>query len=77
MDAEKKPVILPWSFNSGDPGFDHDLKNTSFEDVLNSACERLKGKHIQYSIRRLREMNEELDKLENELDQLLSGRSKE
>jgi hypothetical protein len=65
MDVEKKPVIL-----SGTPG-DIDSKEADFEAVLNSACERLWDKRVQYSIRRIREMEEELDNLDKELEQFL------
>ena len=50
----------------------------SFETVLDSACERLREKHVQYSIRRLKEMDEELEKLEKELDDFIcSGAGKQ
>ena len=54
MTVEKSPFIV--------------REDTSFDSVLNAACERLWTKHSQYSIRRLNELDEELDKLEKELD---------
>jgi len=62
MAGEKKPVILKR---------DHDLEEASFEDVLDTTCERLWERHIQYSIRRIREMEEELKCLEQELDEFI------
>ena len=59
MTFEKRPVII--------------TEDTSFDSVLNSACERLWNKHSQHSIRRLQELGEELDKLEKELDQFLNA----
>ena len=58
MTVEKRPIIM-----SGD---------TSFEAVLNSACERLWSKQTQCVLRRISEMNEELSKLEKELDQFIN-----
>ena len=57
MTFEKKPVIL--------------TEKPSFEAVLDTTCERLEEKHLQYSIRRIREMNKELASLEKELDEFL------
>ena len=57
---EKKPVILSGA--------------ASFETVLDTTCERLQEKHILYSVRRLREMEEELAVLEKELDDFLNSR---
>ena len=58
MIFEKEPVTV--------------TEDASFHDVLDSACERLWNKHTQYSIRRIQEMGEELDRLEKELDQFLN-----
>ena len=72
MDTEKKPVILKWDSDSENQNtlyFDAD--EVSFETVLNSACERLRDTHIQFSIRRIREMDKKLDILEKELDAAL------
>ncbi|MDR2518709.1 MAG: hypothetical protein LBD13_04770 [Spirochaetaceae bacterium] len=44
--------------------------NVSFESVLDKTCERLWGKKIQYSIRRIRELETTLQGLEQELDTL-------
>lgn len=41
---------------------------TSFEEILDSACERLEEKRVQYTIRRIKEMNTVLAALEQELD---------
>jgi hypothetical protein len=62
MTFEKRPVII--------------TEDTSFDSVLNSACERLWDKHSKYSLRRIQELSEELDKLEKELDQFISGDTK-
>ena len=59
MTFDKEPAVL--------------AEDTSFDSVLNSACERLWNKHTQYSIRRIKELGEELDKLEKELDQFLNA----
>ena len=57
---EQKPVIF--------------TEEPSFETVLGSTCERLNEKHIMFSIRRIREMYEELAHLEKELDEFLIAR---
>ena len=59
---EKRPVILRRELDSGE---------ISFAAVLDTACERLWEKRIQYSIRRIREMDEELACLEKELDEFI------
>ncbi|MDR0568314.1 MAG: hypothetical protein LBG87_03815 [Spirochaetaceae bacterium] len=46
--------------------------NVSFEMILDKTCERLWGKKIQYSIRRIREMDATLQGIEQELDALLA-----
>ena len=53
MTFEKKPVILK--------------EELPFNLVLDTACERLQERHIEYSIRRINEMDEELERLEKEL----------
>ena len=63
MDVEKRPEILIWG---------RDPKVPSFETMLDSTCERLREKHIRYSIRRIEEMDQELAALEKELDTFLS-----
>ena len=62
MACEKKPIILKW---------DYDLIEPSFETVLHTTCERLRERHIQYSIRRIQKMDEELNTLEKELDEFI------
>ena len=57
---DKKPVIL--------------TEESSFATVLDTACERLQEKHIQYSLRRIKEMDEELAGLQKELDDFLALR---
>jgi len=64
MAYEKKPVIRTWEINSSEP---------SFELVLNAACERLHEMQVQYSIRRIKEMEDELGRIEKELDEFLGG----
>jgi hypothetical protein len=59
MTFENKPFIL--------------TEETSFEAVLDTACERLNEKHIQYSLRRIREMDEVLAGFEKELNDFLSA----
>jgi hypothetical protein len=48
----------------------------SFQAVLDDACDRLWEKKVEYSIRRLREMDAVLVVLEKELDDLVSHGSK-
>jgi hypothetical protein len=67
MIYEKKPVILKWD---GDPRI-FDFRESSFEAVLETTFDRLEEKHIQYSIRRIREMDQELAGLERELDEFI------
>jgi hypothetical protein len=43
----------------------------SFEEILDETCERLWDKKKQYTLRRLRELDERLTRLERELEQLL------
>lgn len=62
MTYENKPAILKTELDSGEQ---------SFELVLDTACERLREKHIQYTIRRIREMDDELKRLEKELDDFI------
>ena len=45
----------------------------SFDCILDTACDRLREKHIQYSIKRIREMDEELIKIEKELDEFFGN----
>jgi hypothetical protein len=46
-------------------------KDASFEMVLDDACERLMDRQIQYSLRRIRELEDRLRCLEQELDEFL------
>jgi len=64
MALEKKPIILTW---------DVDPQDRSFEVVLDTACERLREKQVRYSILRIREMDDELGRLEKELDEFLGS----
>ena len=57
MDFEQKPVFLNQA--------------PTFEDVLDATCERLWEKHIEYSIRRIMELDEELSRLEKALDEFM------
>jgi hypothetical protein len=45
--------------------------DTSFSDIVDDTCERLKDKQVQYSIRRIQEMEDILNGLELELNQFL------
>ncbi|MDR3335337.1 MAG: hypothetical protein LBT13_10720 [Treponema sp.] len=45
--------------------------NSSFEAVLDKTCERLWGKKVQHSIRRIRELEADLTGMEQELDEWL------
>lgn len=65
MSHENKPEILTR---------DYDPPEASFEVVLDSTCDRLREKHIQYSLRRINEMDEELKKLEEELNEFIGLR---
>ena len=59
MAFEQKPVVLKEAL--------------AFETVLDTACERLREKQIQYSIRRIMEMEDELLRLEKELDKFIDA----
>ena len=50
-------------------------EETSFEAVLDATCERLWEKKVQYSIQRIGEMEEELLKLEEELNEIILKRT--
>jgi len=62
MAYGRKPVILKC---------DYDFISPSFEDVLDTTCERLWERHTQYSIRRIGEMQEELNSIERTLDEFI------
>jgi len=67
MPYGKKPVILKRNnINSGTG-----LSESSINDVLDTACDRLWEKHVECSVRRIGEMDEELARLEKELDNFL------
>ena len=59
MAIEEKPVI-----STDEP---------SFELVLDTVFERLREKYVQYSIRRIGEMEEELNRLEKELNEFIGS----
>jgi hypothetical protein len=59
MAFEHTPVIL--------------TEAPSFEAILDNAFERLTEKHIQYSIRRIKELELELERLEKELEEFLGS----
>jgi len=59
MIFENRPFIL--------------TEETSFEAVVDTAFERLNEKQIQYSLRRIREMDEVLAGIEKELNDFLSA----
>jgi len=49
-------------------------RESSFEFVLDNACERLREKQVQFSIMRIHEMEARLDLLEKELNEILGKR---
>jgi hypothetical protein len=59
MAFEQKPVVLK--------------EPPVFETVLDSVCERLREKQVRYSIRRIMEMEDELDRLEKELEEFIGS----
>ena len=70
MAYEQKPVILKWD---KDPGDIYPME-PSFETVLGRTCERLGEKHAAYTIRRIREMDEILERLEKELNEFIGSK---
>jgi len=48
----------------------------TFGEMVDSACERLMDRQIKYSIRRIREMDERLGRMELELDKFLSKKDR-
>ena len=48
----------------------------SFSEVVDQACEKLMDRQVQYSLRKIREMDELLSGLEKELDNFLSQKDK-
>jgi len=75
MALENKSEIQTWDLDpwNSDP-WDSDSGVNSFELVLDSACERLWEKQVQFSIRRITEMEKKLNTLEQELDIFLGKR---
>jgi hypothetical protein len=47
------------------------LDDASFEAVLDNACSRLWDRKVRYSLRRIQELQEILEKTERELDEML------
>jgi hypothetical protein len=45
----------------------------SFDQMLNGACDRLWDKKVELTIRRIRELQEHLDRLEQELAMFIPG----
>jgi hypothetical protein len=48
-------------------------RDLSFENVLDTACDKLWEKKVNHSIRRIRELEDTLRILEKELDDLIPG----
>ena len=69
MASERDPIVLNWDFNPGS----YDSEESSFETMLDTACERLREKHIEYSIRRIKLLGEELEIMEKELDDIIGS----
>jgi len=65
MAYENESNTLTRDFNSTE---------ASFDVVLDATFERLEERRIKYSIRRLKEMDEELRRLEEELDEFIGRR---
>jgi len=47
----------------------------AFSDVVDNACEELMDRQVKYSIRRIREMEDQLCKLERELNDFLISKT--
>ena len=62
MTSGYNTVILPRDVVPGE---------SSLEAVLDTACDRLRERHIQHSIRRIRELEEQLRTIEEELNNFL------
>jgi hypothetical protein len=43
----------------------------SFESMLDTACSRLQDRKVRYSLRRIQELDEILERTERELDEIL------
>jgi DNA-dependent RNA polymerase auxiliary subunit epsilon len=48
----------------------------AFSEVLDKACEGLMDRKVKYSIRRIREMEDQLCELERELDDFLISKTR-
>ena len=70
MALENKSGILTWNL---DP-WDTNPEESSFEFLLDSACVRLWEKQVEFSIRRINEMEIKLDIFEKELEEFLGKR---
>ena len=77
MALENKSEIQTWDLDPWNDPWDSNLKETSFELVLDEACDRLWEKHVQYSLKRIAEMEKKLSTLEKELDEFLRKRGHE
>jgi|GEM_PF-4588623 len=53
------------------------MEDSSFQTMLDTACDRLREKQIQYSIRKIKEMEETLQKIDQELDSFFDEMSLE
>jgi hypothetical protein len=52
-------------------------EQASFKEVLNGACDRLWDKKVELSIRRIKQLDEYLIRMEQELTALISGKDHE
>ena len=64
MAFEKRPIIYSETLAGESP---------TFEDLLDTACDRLWERHIQFSIQRIGELDQELDRLGREIDNFMSA----
>lgn len=69
MVFERKSAVF--AGDSDHWAWDFYPEESSFGTLLDSACERLRERYIKYTIRRIREMDGELERLEKELDELI------
>ena len=72
MALENKSGIITENLDPWDSdiwGINSD--GSSFEFMVDTACERLWGKQVECSIRRIKAMQEKLDTLEKELEELI------
>ena len=65
MTLDDKSAILPLHSQVKTSG------SNSFSNVVDEACEKLINRQVKYTIRRIREMEEILYNMENELDDFL------